>query len=140
MSTVYATVNGRVRTSDEGQQITPGTHGAPATAIAEYEASSLATASTIHFVQVPPYCAYRVRELNHDALGAGTSIVVGIATDTDEQIESVSTVSAGRAPANAGGWKQSDTAVNIIGTTTGTMTGTLQLEVDIIRLGAALTF
>lgn len=140
MSTVYATVNGIVRTSSEGAQVTPIPGGAKTTVIAEYEASALATASIIHCVQIPEFCAYRLRQINHDALGAGTSLIYGISTDTDQQLEPVSTVAAGVAPANAGGWKQTDVALDTYITTTGTMTGTIQVEVEYIRRAKALTF
>lgn len=139
MATVYATVNGIVQTSSEKAIQTAPPGGAAANLVAEYEASSLVTAQTVKFCTIPAYSRYRVRQLNHDAMGSGTSIVVGIAGSTSEQIASVSTVSAGTAPANNGGWKQTDVDLDIIGTNTGTMTGTLQLEVEYVRRALALT-
>ena len=140
MATVYCTVNGIVRSSTETAEQTAPPGGSVATVIAEYEASSLATAQTIDICTIPPYSRYRLVQVNHDAMGAGTSLIVGISGATSQQLASVSTVSAGVAPANAGGWKQTDTALNLIATNTGTMTGTLQFQVEYMRQGMALTF
>ena len=139
MATVYAKVNGITRSATENAEVSPIPGGANVSLIAEYETAATATATIVDFCTIPANCAYRVRQLNHDAQGAATSIVVGITGDTDQQIESVSTVAAGVAPANTGGWKQTDSALNIIGTLTGTHTGTLQLEVEYHRRALPLT-
>lgn len=139
MTTVYCTVNGITRSSTEKAIQTPPAGGSPAKVLAEYEASSLATASTIHIATVPAYSRYRIRQINHDALGTGTSIQAGHAGDTDEQISDTATVAAGTIGASGLGWKQTDSDLDLTATTTGTMTGTIQFEVEYYRQGMALT-
>lgn len=139
MATVYATVNGTVRSATEKAVQSNPSGGSPGKIIAEYEASSLATAQTINFCTVPAGCYYRARQLNHDAQGSGTSIKVGISGALEQQIVDTATTAAGVIPANAGGWKYAAADTDILGTNTGTCTGTYQLEVEFLRAGRALT-
>lgn len=139
MATVYATVNGQARSSTVNAAQTAPNGGGAGKIIAEYEASSLATASTVNFCTIPANSHYRVKQLAHDAMGSNTSIAVGVAGSTAGQIADRATVAAGVLLSDAGGWKHVSVDTDIIGTTTGTMTGTLQLEVEFVRSGQSLT-
>ena len=77
MATVYCTVNGIVRSSTETAEQTAPPGGSVATVIAEYEASSLATAQTIDICTIPPYSRYRLVQVTHVPTGAGASLIVG---------------------------------------------------------------
>ena len=132
MATVYGTVYGKVRSSTEKQCPSPPS-GAASKIIAEYLAAALATASTINMLTVPAGCSYRVKELNHGALGAGTSVTGGRAGATAEQLASVPTDAAGVIPANDGFWRYVSADEDVLLTTVGTMTGRIQLEVEFVR-------
>lgn len=138
MATVYAKVNGKQRSATETLEISHTPGAAIDQVIAEYEASALATAQTIDLCTIPPFSAYRLVEFNHDALGANTSIKVGIAGALEEQLVDTSTVAAASLKPAAGGWKQTDVALNLVATNTGTITGSLQAVVQIQKRQAAI--
>ena len=138
MATVYAKVNGKQRSATETLEISHTPGAAIDQVIAEYEASALATAQTFDLCTIPPFSAYRLVEFNHDALGGNTSIKVGIAGALEEQLVDTSTVAAASLKPAVGGWKQTDVALNLVATNTGTITGSLQAVVQIQKRQAAI--
>lgn len=134
MATVYSTVGGKRRSATAKLVQTPSPGGVATKVIAEYLAAALQVADVINLLTVPAGSSYRMVALNNAALGAGSTLAVGRAGATAEQLAATSTAAAASTSPSAGFWRYCAADEDVIATLAGAAaTGRIQIEVEIVR-------
>lgn len=137
MATIYSVIKrmgGLIARSASNLMPVSPAPGAMSPVIAEVNLAAAQVADVINICTIQAPASYRVREMNHAALGAASTLKIGRAGATAEQMTAQDTSVAAVRRADAGFWRDISADEDVIATLAGgAATGRVQFEIDVVQ-------